>query len=158
MIWLLLLLLVSLMFGVTGISGAPWVPARKIDIQPLLRDAKLHKGDLFIELGCGDGRLLAAAADHGAKAIGYELNPILWCIAYLRNVGRRQVSVRLGNFWSVDLSQADVVMAFLVPRTTPRLAKKAKELKKGARLVSYIFPLPNRTPTRRGKSWLVYTY
>jgi ribosomal protein L11 methylase PrmA len=158
MIWIFLLLIVGLMFALTGISGAPWVPARKFDLEPLLKDAGLKKGDLYIELGCGDGRLLAAAADHGATAVGYELNPILWLVAYLRNIRRHQVSVRFGDLWKADLSNADVVMAFLMARTLPRLEKKAMELKSGARLVSYIFPLSHHKAIKHGKSWFVYQY
>lgn len=154
---LIVFLLLAIMFAVTAVSGAPWVPVRAYDVEKLLDDAGVQKGTTYLELGCGDGRLVKAAAKRGAKAVGYELNPLLWLVAWLRCVGTPNARVRLGDFWRVDLHASDVVMAFLVPRTMPRLAKKAAaEMKPGARLVSYIFEIPGQKPKKRRKSWLVY--
>lgn len=156
---IIIALIVLVGFLVSSISGAPWVPARKYDLDAILNDVKLSKQDTYIELGCGDGRLMRAAAKRGATVIGYELNPLLWLIAWLRMIGQKNVRVILGNFWEKDLTQADVVMAFLVPRTMPRLGKKADaEMKRSARLVSYIFPIPHKKPSLRHKSWYVYVY
>lgn len=153
------ILLVTGMFALTAISGAPWVPIRSFDIESLLDDARVTKGKTYVELGCGDGRGLQAAARRGALAIGYELNPLLWAIAWIRCARYKHVNVRLGNFWRVNLSAADVVMAFLVPRTMPRLGEKAAvEMKPDAYLVSYIFEIPGRKPVKRGKNWLVYQF
>ena len=102
---------------------------------------------------------MRGAAKRGAKAIGYELNPTLWLYAWVRSMGDNNVQVRLGNFWTKDISSADVVMAFLVPRTMPRLGKKAdKEMKKGSMLLSYIFPIPKKKPLRKNRSWYIYSY
>ena len=146
-------------FTVSSVSGAPWVPARSYDLNTLLDDSNIKSGELYIELGCGDGRLVRAAAKRGAEAIGYELNPVLWLVAWLGCIRHPHTHIRLGNFWTKDLSQADVVMAFLVPRTMPRLGRKADtEMKKGARLVSYIFPIPKKKHSRKHRSWYIYTY
>jgi SAM-dependent methyltransferase len=156
---IILFLVVVLGFLVSSISGAPWVPARRYDIDELLEDAKLVKNNTYIELGCGDGRIVRAAAQKGAKAIGIELNPVLWLIAKVRTMNCPNAQIKFGNFWAVDLSQADVVMAFLVPRTMPRLGvKAAAEMKSGSRLVSYIFPVPDKKHTVKNKSWYVYIY
>lgn len=158
-ILLLILLIFALGFAITSISGAPWVPVRSFDVEQLLDDSKLEKGQLYIELGCGDGRLIKAAAARGAHAIGYELNPLLWIIATLRTAGIKNARVKFGDFWKADLTKADVVMAFLVPRTMPRLDRKAsKELKKSAVLVSYIFEIAGKKPKSKHKSWLIYQY
>lgn len=156
---LLVFFVVALIFMVTSISGAPWVPARAFDIEKLLDDVKLQPGEVFYELGCGDGRLVKAAAQRGATAVGYELNPFLWAIAWLRCMGTKGADVRLGDLWRVDLGEADVVMAFLVPRTMPRLDRKAAaELKSSARLVSYIFPVVGKKSLPSSGSWHIYTY
>ena len=146
-------------FLISSVSGAPWVPARKYDLEVILDDVKLQKNEKYLELGCGDGRLVRAAARRGAHAVGYELNPVLWFIAWLRSIGHKNETIKLGNFWKVDLRTADVVMAFLVPRTMPRLERKADaQMKKSARLVSYIFPMPNKKPSFKHKSWYIYDY
>lgn len=159
MIWLPLVFLIGLGFLITSISGAPWVPARAKDLDALMRDCKLKSGSVFVELGCGDGRLVLAAARRGSVATGYELNPVLWLIAYLRCLGQKNAHARLRNFWSQDLSSADVVMAFLVPRTVGRLEKKLQEeMKPGSRAISYIFELPSKKPTRKRHHWFIYSY
>lgn len=142
-----------------GISAAPWVPIRSFDIDNLLDDLDLKPGELFVELGCGDGRLLAAASKRGARSVGYEINPALWLIAWVRNAQNPDVSVRLGNLWSYSLHEADAVMVFLVPRTMARLGTKVEaEMRQHTRLASYIFPLPDRKPFRKHKSWFIYTF
>lgn len=157
--FLLLALFVLLGFAISSISGAPWVPARSFDIEVLLDDVHVRSGDVYIELGCGDGRLVRAAARRGAIAIGYELNPLLWLFAWLGSIRFKNAHIRFGNFWNQDISQADIVMAFLVPRTMPRLGTKVShEMKKGSRLVSYIFPIPDVKHTRKHRSWYIYTY
>lgn len=156
---LFVLFIFTLIFAVTSISAAPWVPARAYDVEKLLDDTRLTKGEVFYELGCGDGRLVKAAAQRGAIAVGFELNPVLWLIARMRTIGVQNATIILGDLWRADLSKADIAMAFLVVRTVPRLEKKAAaEMRPGSRLVSYIFPLPTKKPVRRAKSWLVYEY
>lgn len=159
MIVLIIFFLLALVFMVSSISGAPWVPARAFDIEALLDDVKLKKSEVFFELGCGDGRLVKAAARRGARATGYELNPLLFVVAWLRCINQPGASIRLGNLWDVDLRPADVVMVFLVPRTMPRLHRKAQqELRSSARLVSYIFPIVGKKAIYHSKSWYIYKY
>lgn len=135
------------------------MPVRSFDVEELLDDAGVKRGTAYLELGCGDGRLLRSAAKRGAVAVGYELNPVLWLLSWIRTIGDKNIRVVYGDFWRVNLGDADVVMAFLVPRTMPRLGNKAaKELKPSAKLVSYIFEIPNKKPYKRGKSWFVYTF
>lgn len=157
---LFIFLLITVISFASGLTGAPWVPARARDVTALLDDAKVGPQTSYIELGCGDGRLVAAAALRGATAVGYEINPIMFVIAWLRClfVGKK-AKVIYGNFWNKDIGSADVVMAFLMPRTVGRLEQKAEqEMKAGSRLVSYVFALPHRKHTTKGKSWFVYKF
>jgi ribosomal protein L11 methylase PrmA len=144
-------------FMVAAISGAPWVPAFSDDLEAVLEDAGLKKNDLFLELGCGDGRLVVAAAKRGAVAVGYEINPIMWLIAKLRALHCPGAKIKFGNLWQVDLSEADVVLAFLVPRTVQKLEDKVvNEMKSGSILVSYIFKLPHLKPKLSRHHWFIY--
>lgn len=156
---LLVFLILAVFFAYTAISGAPWVPVRGFDVEELLDDGGVTKGTVYLELGCGDGRLLQAAARRGARAVGYELNPLLWLISWIRSFANKNISVKYGDFWKVSLSDADVVMAFLIPRTMPRLGKKAAaQMKPSAKLISYVFEIPGKKPLKKGKSWLVYSF
>src|SRR3989344_7989781 len=156
---LIVLALVAGGFALGGILGAPWVPSFRKDIGVILDDSRLGKGDLLIELGCGDGRLVAAAAARGIQVIGYEINPLLWLIAATRTLRYKNAHIRLGNFWNKDWSQADAVVTFLIPRSMGKIeTKAAKELKTGSRLISYVFPLPNKKPAQKRERWFVYKY
>lgn len=140
-------------------TGAPWVPARRYDFAGLLNDSGLKKDERGVELGCGDGRLLKAMANRGARVDGYEINPFLWLVAWLRCLPAKNAHVHFGNLWNVSLQEYDIVVLFLMPRAMSRLSKKATaEMKPGSRLVSYVFALPDKKPIKKGASWYTYKY
>ena len=155
----LILVVVVIAFAAGAIFGAPWVPAFKQDLEKVLDDSSLKSGQVFYELGCGEGRLLVAAAKRGAKVVGYEINPFLWLISWLRVFRFKNARVVLGDFWRVDVSPADVVLAFLVPRYMAKMETKlAKEMKPGSKFVSYVFELPSKKPKIKRHHWQVYEY
>src|SRR5690606_4369050 len=111
------------------------------------------------ELGCGDGRVLIAAAKRGIKADGYELNPLLALIAYLRTIRyRKLVHVYWGDFWKVDLSQYDVAFTFLITRFMPKLEAWFERQKQPITLLSYVFALPNKKATTRTRNGYIYHF
>ena len=83
--WLLLLACaVVLTFGLTLFFGAPYLPTLRAQVPEALDLLQLKAGDTLIEIGSGDGRILAAAAGRGLLAVGYEINPILVIISRMR--------------------------------------------------------------------------
>lgn len=155
----ILALLVFVFFGLAAVSAAPWVPLRKKDTKALVRDLNIGPKKVFVELGSGDGRLLKAASMTGAKVVGYELNPLLWFISFMRLIKTPNAKVYLRNFWRCSLKEADTVGTFLIPRTMPKLEKKLeKEMKPGSRFVSYVFQLPTKKPAQKHRSWYIYNY
>jgi tRNA1(Val) A37 N6-methylase TrmN6 len=74
---LLIILLITGCFAAVTLVGAPYLPSFSADVEKLFDKAGLKKGDRLIELGCGDGKVLIAAARRGVKSVGYELNPII---------------------------------------------------------------------------------
>lgn len=55
----------------------------------------------------------------------------------------QRVEIKKENFFSVSLSPATVVVMYLIPNALKRLVPKfIKELKKGTKIISYIYPLP----------------
>ncbi len=151
-----LLLLIGLL-GLVGtlaygaISAAPWVPMRTKDIARMLAVAQLKSTDLVYELGCGDARLLVAAAQqYRVRAVGFEIALIPYLLAQFRiwraGVGDK-VTVYYKSFWSISLKQADVVFCFLLPGPIDKLSVKFEtELPSGARFVTYTFKLHGHEP------------
>ena len=135
--------------GFSGLSAAPWVPARAYDMDRFLKLAQIQPGQTLYDIGCGDGRVLCSAAKVGAFAEGFEISLLLYLIACIRSLfqGNGRVKVHYGDFWKKKLSDADVVYFFLTPKPIPRLVRKfQKELKKGTKVISYTFPIPAWQP------------
>lgn len=147
------LLLIAAIFLITaayaGISAAPWLPTRKKDVERFLRFADLRPGQKMYELGCGDGRLLTAAAAAGAHAVGFEVSIPFYIISKLRCLfSKKQCRVFYRNLWNADLSDADIVYFFLMTKAYPRLKEKfIKELKKGTKVITHVWPIESWTPT-----------
>lgn len=156
----LALAVVFICFGGVLLFGAPYLPTLKPQVEMALQLAGLERGQTLIELGCGDGRVLAAAAERGLCAEGYELNPLLWVVAWLRTRRYRgQVRVRWGNFWVSEWPPADAVFVFLLPRFMAKLDKKCGQYPhKPLKLVSYAFEIPGKQPKARENGIFVYEY
>jgi SAM-dependent methyltransferase len=92
--------------------GVPWVPTSMNLVHTMLRMAEVGSGDLVYDLGCGDGRVLVAAARrYGARAVGYEINPLryLWCQLLITVLGLRdRVRIVFGDFFDQDLGGAEL--------------------------------------------------
>lgn len=157
MIWFVLFVVV-LSFGLVVVVGAPWLPTRANDARELMKLAEVKAGTVFYDLGCGSGGVLVLAAKAGAQVVGYELNPILWFISWLR-LRRYGGRVYLSSFWRADLTRADIVFVFLIEHFMNRLKKKVKtELSPGAKLISYTFALPGLKPYKTSKNAYIYKF
>lgn len=141
----LVLLASSLLLPLGFVYGAPFVPTRRERVDAMLELAKPGPGELWVDLGSGDGRILVAAAQAGARAVGYEFHPLLVLLSRLaiaRSGLGRLASVLQGDLWKADLSKADVVSLYLMPYRMERMrAKLEAELKPGCRIVSNAFPI-----------------
>lgn len=142
--------------------GAPYVPTKSRDLQKILKATGLKKGELIVDLGSGDGRLLIEAAKSGYRAVGYELNPFLELLTWWRlRHYRAQADVRMVDFWKTDLpTDTKAVFVFLAAPFMKRLEivieNEAKRLGHDLVLVSYGFELPGRKPIRTDGSLMVY--
>ena len=141
---LVVLLFVLVPLAVAGISFAPWVPTWQVDVDRALRLAQVKPGEGFYDLGCGDGKAVFAAAKLGAKATGIEIAWPLYVFCQIKKLlCSSSARFRLGNLFHLDVSAADVIYIFGMPRTIQQKLrdKLERELKPGTRVVSYAFPI-----------------
>lgn len=161
MIWLIVLLMVLIVcFGGVLLVGAPYVPTLAPQVQAALELADLKPGDTLLELGCGDGRVVAAAAERGLTVVGYELNPILAAVAWVRTrrYGRR-VRIVWGDFWRQPWPPAEAIFVFLLTRYMPALNKKVMQYShKPVKLLSFAFEIPDRRPAAVKDGVYLYKY
>ena len=164
MIFLLGLIgLVVLIFLATVLVGAPYVPSHRQQLVALFDDLyKLKATDLVIDIGSGDGVVLAEVARRGAKALGYEINPVLVLISKLRLYKYRQlVQIKLANFWSVDFpASTSLVYTFGESRDINKMYQKveaqAKRLNKTIYFVSYGFEVKSHQPLKSHQAHHLY--
>jgi SAM-dependent methyltransferase len=124
--------------------GALYVPTSRRRVDAILEAAPLAPGQLLVDLGCGDGRVLLAARRRcGARGLGYEVNPLAYLRARLACAGRPGLTVRLADFRRVRLPAADMVFCYLFPDVMAEVGRKlAAELPAGAVVASANFPVP----------------
>ncbi len=126
MTWLFAVIVtVVLLFGFVVMFGAPYLPTLRKQQQAALDLLDLKPGQLLVELGSGDGRMLKVAAEQGIRSVGYELNPLL--VLYSRLVTfryRRLVTIKLANFWRSPLPECDGIYVFLLDRYMAKLHTK----------------------------------
>jgi len=132
--------------------AAPYVPTPMNVVMEMLSLAEVQKGDVLYDLGCGDGRiLLAAALEYGARCIGIEIREDLVKVAItaLNNAGMgTRTKVIHGDMFEQDLSEATVVMLYLLSTVNIHLKPKLEaELKKGTRVVCHDYGIECLRPS-----------
>ncbi len=134
---------VSLVFS--SVMGSPYVPTKKQELLDFLKEAALKKGDIFLELGCGDGRVVRTAVEaYGVKGVGVDINMllILWAKLKAKLSHTKGIEFRVQNIFKTDASHADVIYLFLMPELIAKLALKLKkEIKKNCVVMSHGFKI-----------------
>ena len=126
------------------IKGAPFVPSARGTVKKIIHLAGLHENDVLIDLGSGDGRILRKAAPSVKKAIGIEINPLLYYWSRVILAKHRNIEVRRESLWATDISEADVITLFFIAGKMNQLKTKIKkQAKPGTRVVSYAFKFPD---------------
>ena len=162
-LWLALPLVVVGSIVLPAMTGGAWSPTRNRVVHKMLDLAKIQPGDVLVDLGAGDGRiLLEAVRRYGIRVVGIEIDPLRWAYCRLRllaGAGRRLASVRMANFFDVDLSFATVVTFYLSQAAADKLKEKLeRELPGGARVVSYRRPIRGWHPIHHDPVDDVYVY
>lgn len=126
-----------------------YVPTPEPVVKAMLDLAKVKPGDVLYDLGCGDGRIVIAAAKRGARATGVDIDPerLREARANAREAGvEDKVTFVEGDLFKVDFSDADVVTLYLLPDLNLRLRPKILALRPGTRIVSHSFDMGDWKP------------
>lgn len=140
--------------------GAPFLPTLSSRTADALDMLQLQKGELLLELGSGDGRLLKEAAKRGIYSIGYELNPLLVWYSRVKLLRYRKfATVKLANYWHEDLPKAQGMYVFLLQPYMEKLHKKILQNNLAPiKVVSFSFTIPNKKPAQHNKGMRLYLY
>ncbi len=126
---------------------APFVPTPPEVVARMLETASVGPDDVVYDLGCGDGRMVVAAAKlHGARGVGIEIAPAL--VAEGRAAAEREGVAERVRFLEMDatkarLTEATVLALYLLPESLEALAPVfERDLRPGARIVSHDYKIP----------------
>jgi protein-L-isoaspartate O-methyltransferase len=122
-------------------------------VERMLQLANVTRGDVVMDLGSGDGRIvIEAARRYGARGVGVEIDPQL--VSSARREAQSHGVDHLVTFvnadaLTVDVSAATVVTLFLTPQANLRLRPRLlSQLRPGARVVSHWHDMADWAPAR----------
>jgi len=133
---------VTLLFS--SAMGAPYVPTSKKRINEILKEAHLKKGQTFLELGSGDGRIVRnAVKQYGVTGIGIDINPTLTFIArlYAKQEKLKNIIFKTESIFNTDLKKAHVIYLFLMPQLILKLIPSLSQLSPNTMLISHGFKI-----------------
>jgi precorrin-6B methylase 2 len=135
----------------------PYVPTDEPVVAAMLRFAAVTENDVVYDLGCGDGRIVIAAAKRfGCRAIGVDIDPLR--IQESRDNARRanvgdRVRFHCQSFFDTDFSDASVVFLYLLPAINCKLRPRLlNDLKPGTRIVANYFGMSDWQPDMRAEA------
>ncbi len=133
--------------------NAPYVESSTAVVSAMLKLAEVTSSDVVYDLGCGDGRIvIAAAKKYGAHGVGIDINPerIEEARANARKADvEKVVKFEVGDVFEADFHNATVVTLYLLPTLNLRLRPKLlNDLKPGTRVVSHEFPIGDWEPEK----------
>lgn len=146
--WILTVVFVVLFISLAvSLRGAPYVPSRARDVREAFDQLyAIGSDDLLVDIGSGDGKVLRMAAQRGARAVGYELNPFLVLLSWWLSRRYDGVSTRLADLWRSQAPDGTtVVYTFGTGRDIERMGswveQQATRLGGPIYLISYGFEL-----------------
>ncbi|KAL3664134.1 hypothetical protein V7S43_011017 [Phytophthora oleae] len=142
---------------IEGDSLAPPCQSDRDVVSKIVEIARVTPDDVLFDLGCGDGRIcIEAAKRYGARARGVEIEEFL--IKRFRelitaNALEKLVSVSHGDLLEEDLSEATVIVTYLLPdaldQLTPKFSKLLSQTDKDVRIICNTWGIRGLTPDER---------
>lgn len=129
----------------------PYVSIRKADMKRVVEIAGVREGDILYDLGSGDGRMLIEFAKKGLRCTGFELSSFYITITNLKAkiLGSENCRAEKKDMFEADISDADIVYFYLTQEFTKMFKERLyKTLRKGTKVVTYVFPIEDLTPKK----------
>ena len=132
--------------------NAPFITSPDLVVEKMIEVAELSADDVVFDLGCGDGRIvITAALRSGCRGVGIEIDPSR--VAEAQENARLHgvdhlVEIRQQDLFAVDLSEADVVMCYLLPWMIKELIPQLQQMKPDSRFLSHDFAFGDITYIR----------
>jgi len=131
----------------------PYLPSSLDVVDAALNMVEVKPGEIFVDLGCGDGTVLVRAAKKfRTYCIGFEINPDLAMLARKKaekHGVRRLVDIVCADLFTVNLSKFNVIYVYPFPTIIDRLSEKiAAECKKETKVLVHDYPLKRLNPTK----------
>lgn len=135
------------------VPEVPFVPTPDAVVEGMLKLANVQNADTVYDLGCGDGRIVIAAAKrYGAHGVGVDINPerVQEARANAKKAAVEDlVKFEENDLFDADIHNATVVTLYLLPNVNMRLRPKLlKDLKPGSRVVSHSFDMEDWKPDK----------
>ena len=139
-------------------------------VEKMLRMVKITKDDVVYDLGCGDGRIVVAAAKrYGCRGIGFDIDDDR-VKESRENVKKAKVEklveIQQEDIYTVDLSKASVITSYLLPEMNVKLIPQFDKMKDGSRIVCHDYDIKGVKPDKQvrmtsnedGVSHSIYLY
>jgi len=126
---------------------APYVPTPAPVVEKMLALAGVGRNDVVYDIGCGDGRMvIAAAKTYLARGVGIDIDPER--IEESRANAKKEGVEGLTRFICMDatkahIAAATVVAVYLLPESLESLKPLfVRELRPGTRIISHNYRIP----------------
>lgn len=147
---LVTMLFLAYIFSLIFNFFSPFYTTPKKIVKEIVKNFKLKPEDTFIDLGCGDGRVMFEVyRQYKCNVEGYEINPMpLIYFKLLKTIQfpfNSKIQIKEQNFFNADLSKYSVIYCCLPVDQLTILEKKfVKELTSGTQVYIYKEKLENK--------------
>jgi SAM-dependent methyltransferase len=141
-----------------------YLPISRHALDSLLRLADVTSSDTLYDLGCGDGRIVVAAAERGARAVGVDIDPVRIQEARANAEAESQklrgkVEFLIKSLFEVDITPATVVTLYLGKELNEKLRPRLlHDLRPGTRVLSHAFLMGDWEPDRQDEEDRVFLW
>lgn len=152
MIMIIALILVSVLFVAICIIAwdkivvgkVPFITLPNKIIEQVLANVSIQPNKTVYDLGCGDGRVLLAAAKMQPKATYIGIERAFWpyLLAKYKTRTVEQISIYRGDITKLTLQQSALVVCYLLPELLAKIQFNSQDI------ISIEYQIPGRKPNK----------